>query len=40
MIVKREWVKYNRKYHRKDYHMGFFLFGFIPLYVRIIRDVN
>ena len=33
MIVKRDWFKY-RHYVRRRYCEGWFLFGFIPLYIR------
>ena len=32
MIIKRRWLRYTRLGGRYD-HMGWFLFGFIPLYI-------
>lgn len=35
MIVKREWVKYpNNIIYTKKY-VGYFLFGFIPIYISV-----
>lgn len=39
MIVKREYHKYNR-YRRRRNYVGYFLFGFIPLYIRRSDFVN
>lgn len=32
MIIKRRWHRYTRPVGRYDY-VGWFLFGFIPLYI-------
>ena len=34
MIVKKYWRKYNRRGHHSN-RMGYFLFGFIPIYVEM-----
>lgn len=34
MIIKKYWHRYDRYHHRQNY-MGIFLFGFIPLYIRV-----
>ena len=34
MIVKKYWTEYNRRYKSRAC-MGYFLFGFIPLYIRM-----
>ena len=33
MLIKRTWNKYNLKYHIRYYYEGYFLFGFIPIYI-------
>ena len=33
MIIKRTWTKYNRKAMIKYYYTGYFLFGFIPIFI-------
>lgn len=33
MIVKRIWRKYRRHYTESSARMGYFLFGFIPIYM-------
>lgn len=35
MIIKKYWRKYNRKYTKHSDRMGYFLFGFIPIYVEM-----
>lgn len=35
MIIKRYWTKYNRRGTKSKSCMGYFLFGFIPLYVKM-----
>ncbi len=32
MIIKKYWHKYDKFHNRRNY-MGFFLLGFIPLYI-------
>ena len=39
MIVKREYHKYDR-YRRRRNYVGYFLLGFIPLYIRRSDFVN
>ena len=33
MLIKKTWEKYSRKYHTTYYYVGYFLFGFIPIYI-------
>lgn len=33
MLIKRTWTKYNRKTFTKYYYTGYFLFGFIPIFI-------
>lgn len=35
MIVKKYWRKYRRNYSEHSDRMGYFLFGFIPIYVEM-----
>ena len=34
MIVKREWTKYPDAFYAKKY-VGYFLLGFIPVYISV-----
>lgn len=45
MLIKRTWTKYDRKTIMKYYYTGYFLFGFIPIFIdrdtsRLIQDVQ
>lgn len=33
MLIKKTWYKYNWKYHIEYHYEGYFLFGFIPIYI-------
>ena len=33
MLIKKTWNKYNRKPLIRYYYEGYFLFGFIPIYI-------
>ena len=33
MIIKKYWCKYRREYSQHSERMGYFLFGFIPIYI-------
>ena len=33
MLIKKTWEKYSRKYRTMYYYVGYFLFGFIPIYI-------
>lgn len=33
MLIKKTWDKYNRKYRIRYHYEGYFLFGFIPIYI-------
>ena len=35
MIIKKFWRKYDRKTAKHSDRMGYFLFGFIPIYVEM-----
>ena len=40
MIVVRNWRRWDRHYRKPIDYKGVFLFGFIPLYVRVLKYVN
>ena len=33
MLIKRTWKKYDRKFFITYHYEGYFLFGFIPIYI-------
>ena len=33
MLIKKTWNKYDWKHHIGYYYEGYFLFGFIPIYI-------
>ena len=33
MIIKRTWTRYNKKAWIKYHYTGYFLFGFIPIFI-------
>lgn len=33
MIIKRTWTRFNKKACTKYYYTGYFLFGFIPIFI-------
>ena len=33
MLIKRTWTKYNKRTFTKYYYTGYFLFGFIPIFI-------
>lgn len=33
MLIKRVWDKYNWNIHERYYYKGYFLFGFIPIFI-------
>ena len=33
MLIKRTWTKFDRKTFTKYYYKGYFLFGFIPIFI-------
>ena len=33
MLIKKTWEKYSRRYSMTYYYVGYFLFGFIPIYI-------
>lgn len=33
MLVRKTWTKFNRKAWKKYYYTGYFLFGFIPIFI-------
>lgn len=33
MLIKKTWENYNVKCHTMYYYVGYFLFGFIPIYI-------
>ena len=33
MLIKKTWSKYNLKHRTTYYYVGYFLFGFIPIYI-------
>ena len=33
MLIKRTWTRYDRKTFMKYYYTGYFLFGFIPIFI-------
>lgn len=35
MVVKKIWSKLNKKRWRRRNYTGWFLFGFIPLYIKM-----
>ena len=34
MLIKRTWTRFNRKKMMKYYYTGYFLFGFIPIFIK------
>ena len=33
MLIKRTWTRFNKKAWTKYYYTGYFLFGFIPIFI-------
>ena len=33
MLVKRTWKRFNKKTWTRYYYTGYFLFGFIPIFI-------
>ena len=33
MLIKRTWTRFNKKSWTKYYYTGYFLFGFIPIFI-------
>ena len=33
MLIKKTWNKYDWKHHIEYHYEGYFLFGFIPIYI-------
>lgn len=33
MLIKRTWTRFNKKGWTKYYYTGYFLFGFIPIFI-------
>lgn len=33
MLIKRIWTRYNRKARMNYYYKGYFLLGFIPIFI-------
>lgn len=33
MLIKRTWTRYDWKTRMKYYYKGYFLFGFIPIFI-------
>ncbi len=33
MLIKRTWTRYDRKTFTRYYYTGYFLFGFIPIFI-------
>lgn len=33
MLIERTWTKFNQKIWTRYYYKGYFLFGFIPIFI-------
>lgn len=38
MLIKRTWTRFNKKTWTRYYYTGYFLFGFIPIFIN--RDAS
>ena len=39
MLIKRNWTRFNKKARTKYYYTGYFLFGFIPIFIDRSADL-
>ena len=37
MLIKRNWTKYNTSGNVMAIYRGWFLFGIIPLYIKVVK---
>lgn len=33
MLIKKTWTRFDKKFWTKYYYTGYFLFGFIPIFI-------